>query len=931
MQPGAGAARYDPPVIAILFLLLRQDPLDELLRRLDSPEIAEREEAVRKLMDRSLDELAMLEKAYAGTGDPERRARLRRALAGVRRKSHAELLRELERAPDRADREAGEALAKADARGALGALKNRWSAFVERAVHALLDLFREDEEIVRAALCEHHASWPPDFDARAVPYVSGSDVDACRGALWALGRARRPLRGVDGRTVADAVTRIVADEIHPCRLTALQVIPALGDERSVEAVVASLRGSAEVQALGLAALRGFLERRPALSGHARAAEPLLGSVEDEVRRLAYEAIALHPRADADLPRVREALKRELPKVRWGVLELVATLRDPSLAGDVAGILPEQDGAKAAEVLFRLGPACAAEHLPACFERQPGMTKLWLDYLAERGDSATLEPLGRGLAGVVGRGTPKSREAAFRLAEPLDVWFDAEAVAASARTEDDWDRRRVFERVSSAKTPAGVEVLRAGLRDKEAGVRREAVRAAGRSKACRDEVLEALATDKDVRDEAIEALGLLGDRGAVPRLLPLVRTNRKAREAMALLGTPEDAGPLIEIAREEVEGRHEIAVLAAGLLGERAVAAFRPLMDDRRLRAASLEVLAARGAVECAPEALKHLSDSDPRAVRAAAGLVGRAGLAEAVPRLLDLLRETDVREAAAGALARMPRERVASSVAPFLKSREASLRATAAGILLALDADELAPAAKELLGDDSAAVALHGVALVRRRKMKEHAVELELLSRRREEKLRREALEALAELDWTGAREKLLARLEGAVPEIGPLFGLRNDDAALPILLRRASEEGDGGYEALVALNSYRKPSAFGRAAAPSFRGIGTVFGDSLEQKARRLSREAGVELRVEVPPPPPPRASYQAAFDSSTFHSSVPFKGGGGGRYSGGGEYSLLQKIRVGLGAQVVPLVEDDGIRLLRREGAVRFWKDWAAARTRK
>lgn len=930
-----------PVAFSLCLLLTAQDSLERLLRQLEDDDISAREEATWKLMNRPLADLPILEKARDKAKNAELHQRLQRAVIGVRRRRHDELIRNLSDAKEDDYAKAVQALDRLDPPGVLRHLRSHGGDKVDQIMAALLDIFREDEEVFRTFLRDHYYSIPREFAPRLVPYLSSADPILCENALLGLLHLRKykgPLRGVNWRDVASRVTAVAGTDGHSVRLAAIEALAVVGDDRSLEVLNRSARDPMEkIQRVSLETLLTLFNRYPARKEEARRLELLLGSNSPDVRRLTYELLAVFPEPEGDTPRVRRALKEEPPKARWGALELAAALKDPSFADQIAGLISEKDGAKAVEALFRLSPSHVAERLLDCYGRHEDITSAWIIHLELHGDPNTAEPFRRGLADVVANAPKTARETALRTADQLEIRFDAETVAAVSSSEDEWTRRTAFESVSSALTQRGIEVLRAGLKDPEVYVREEAIQAVGRAKATalREDLLHLLEKDPRNRGDAIEALGSLGDRSVLPTLFPYLLRGEggEALGAIEKLARPEDASRLMESARRisDRNRRHRAVGLAADLLGSRAIETLRPLIGDRRLRSAVLNALAAREAVECAPDAARHLDDSDPSVVGAAAALIGQARHEAAIPDLLNLLKDGDVRSSAKSALARMPREKVVPKIVGYIESPDYGLRRAAVEILYEIDADELADRTGAVLHDESFSIALYGVRTVKRRKLKEHLDRVEILSRCPRDWLRREALETLAELDWERRRVSLLDRLRrrdvGALTEIAPLFTARNDEAALSLLLGLSGEDGETGYEAMVALNGYRKPEATKLARAPTHSGIGTIIGRSLRQKAARLSERTGCAIRVELPPAPAPRASFERAFAGRSR------SGGGGGRYGfrrSSGRYSLLQKMKVGLGTKVVPIVDDDVVRLLPREKAVDFWKTWAEQRRR-
>lgn len=921
-------------VLATLILrFAAQDTIDGLVHRLadDDPEI--RDEASRRLMERGLDDLPRLEETLRRAEDPEARARLARILPNIRKLKYAALIEELSKDGEM-ERAVAKALAQPNAEEALRPMKNSGGTKVDRVVAALLDVFRDDEEVFRAVLREHRLSIPIEYAPRVLPCLSDADGLLCANAIASLEYFRRwsgAKTPVDWNDVAGKVTAIARDGDPLRRLAALSALPVLGDDRSIDAILTGLAAErvGDIQ-VALKVLREFLVSRPAMADRARAAEPLLAAPSEDVRRLACEALAVAPRPDVDVELVRRALASERPRALWGALELAGALGDASFADAVAALVPEKNlGAKAVETLFRLSVPRAGDSLAACLRHHPGVTEAMIDDLNREFPPETLDPIRERLAAVVEQGDAKTRTAALRIAGRVDAWFDAEAVAEAGVDGDKDIRQDVFARIGRLASPKGVEVIRRGLTDAEPDVRNEAIEAVGRLKvaAFRDDLLSLLDGDPSARGLTIRALTQLRDRTVLPRLIPYFREHgSEVADAVESMATEEDVPTILDMARKMKEPAQTSAAIsvAAKLLGEKAVDFLKPLVEDRRLRAAALVELANRGAVDFAPQASLYLDDADAGVVKAAASLVGQSRFTDAIPRLLKLFEHADVGWAAARALARMPKERVALEIAPYLQSKETALRERAAWLLNELDADPLADRLADVLADASSDVAQHAIAMVVRRRLGQHLDAIEVLSRRPESRVRVKALAALAELDWSGRRASLLGRMRKGEQEVAPLFVARRDEEALALLLDRIREDGDAGWEALILLNGYRMPEPF-TAASRSVRGISHESGLSARQRARRLTREVGIEFLVDVPRRLT-RISFEDYFDGGRSRITSIRSGG----YGGTGDHTLIEKISAAFGTSYVPIFEERAVRIVTREAAVQFWTQWAAERRR-
>jgi hypothetical protein len=204
--------------------------------------------------------------------------------------------------------------------------------------------------------------------------------------------------------------------------------------------------------------------------------------------------------------------------------------------------------------------------------------------------------------------------------------------------------------------------------------------------------------------------------------------------------------------------------------------------------------------------------------------------------------------------------------------------------------------------------------------------QVEKLSRRAEAWVAGAALEAVAELDWAGRREGLLERIrddqEAHVDSISMLFVKRNDFAPVGELVSRAAKGNDKAYDALVLLNAFRKPEPYARAARGTMNHYSYDTTDSPHQAARNLASESGIPVVVEIAPPPFPKASFESAFGEAVERdgSSGGMSGGGSG-----GRWSFFDVAANYFRKDLVPIVEDDVVKIVSREQALKFWSSWA------
>ena len=921
-------------VLALALLAPRQDSLESLIDRLGHEDLSVREQAMARLLKRPLSDLPSLEAAYKSESDPERRARLSRVLPQIRKHRHADLLAKLKSSGDTKEAAAGKALAALDARGVVGALSG-WTAPPPNAIiAALLDMCREDQSVFKVILRDHSYNIPPEHASRAIHCLSVSDPELCAEAIKYLSRVRPKNDVADWEAISIRVIRLSRGK-SPVRKQALRALPVLSDARAIPALLESLDDAdAEVNLAGVRALRTIVRARPELAEHARAAGRFIGAESADLRRAAFETLATRPLPE-DVERVRGALASETPEVCWGALELAVSLREPSLVREIARRISEKDGAKAVEALFQTSVQTAAKYLPRSFQKHAPITVARIEHVATYGTREEIAALAEGVSRTLAGDNKDVWPAALEAAEFLGTGFSGEVLVGLLAHSRFSVRVKAFEILG---TPH-VEMIRAGLRDPEQWVRREAILAASRLKAaeCAPDIAALLEADKDVRREALEALAVLGDRSVLPQVRPWLNKRRvesEALEALAVLGTREDVPLLLEFARsitsrdrDWVKGLALEAVVK--IQGPDAKETLRPLIRDRRLRAKVLTQLAALKAPEVASEVARYLDDSDDETVRAAAEIVGSARYVPAIPDLVGLLRDGAIAQIAARALGQMPSASIVPHMRGLLERGSAVDRRRAAEVLNALDADFLAADLAKLLSDPSAGVRRQGVEATRRLAARGHLDAIAAASRDKPASLAEAAIVTLVELDWEGQREGLLKRLK--TPEepyrvaIARRFAAKHDSAVLTPLLEMTSD-AEVGFEALCLLNAFREPEAYARLLSRTVDSIGNSSFDTCPERRRKLAESFAIQLKVGWKLPAAPRASFETDFGFDTsFRWSI---GGGGSAWSRGGSFTFFEAARAKLGAGVIAIVEKDHVRLVSKYEALRFWRQWGRTR---
>ena len=207
----------------------------------------------------------------------------------------------------------------------------------------------------------------------------------------------------------------------------------------------------------------------------------------------------------------------------------------------------------------------------------------------------------------------------------------------------------------------------------------------------------LPTDKSKKGAAIKALGLIGDRSAVPKIIPFLedKDNREAAAtALGRIGDPRAVEPILATLTETEKRYRNAAVLAlrrigppafpaltrelrsdevlmrrgaaASLIGSKSSRVNGPLIaaladPDAEVRASAALALGWQGNVAAVPALIVALSDSSWEVVDSAVTAIGDIGL-DAIHPLLAVLRSAEsgvtVRYQVSRALAAMGRAAV---------------------------------------------------------------------------------------------------------------------------------------------------------------------------------------------------------------------------------------------------------------------------------
>jgi len=325
------------------------------------------------------------------------------------------------------------------------------------------------------------------------------------------------------------------------------------------------------------------------------------------------------------------------------------------------------------------------------------------------------------------------------AEALGKIGDLQAVPAlieALKDDKEWVRWKVAEALGKIGDPQAIPALMEVLKDEDWRVRQAAADALGKigdrqavpalletlkdwygdvSRAAEalgeigvpavPALMEALKNwDWQVRWAAAWALGKIGDLQAVPALMEALKDEDKdvrqtAAEALGKIGVPA-VPALMEALKDEDWRVRQAAARALGEIGDpQALPALIQALKDEYVREAVEEALGKIG-VPAVPALIQALKD-DEYVRWAAVGALGKIGV-PAVPALMEALKDKDkdVRKAAAGALRKIGDRQALPALLEALKDEDWRVRWAAAGALGEIGDRQAVPALLEALKDE---------------------------------------------------------------------------------------------------------------------------------------------------------------------------------------------------------------------------------------
>ena len=772
-------------IVAFALLLQDEKRIQELVDRLRSDDVSQRDEAAKELKALGKKAVPALETA-AKSSDAE--------VSSVAKK----LIVSIELA------------------ATLTPALRKWKPGIEdllaaggdaEATKLLLEAVEQDEEEnpVNPGL------WPEDLEALATPALRGAETAAERAVILRFVSAWRL------RSASTEVVRLLDDREDGVRIAAAEASGKLGARDAVPKLRKMLAGQVAVHAV----------RALVRIGSREAARDLLALLESgSMPGLQYELVSALIALDArelapDLVRMmsskddrtREAAVRALGTLggRDCVAGLVTALADcPLVANAAMGSLISLRAVEGIPDLVKmLGSrnanqrALATNVLMTLHEAIPPLIA------SLKSDSAELRGTAAGILSVLG--APES--AADALMQDPDAGVRVQAARAAGRLRLNAAAPRLVKMLADENeavviAAAGalgemgakesIPELAALLKKSDLQLRSSVVDSLGLLGAV--DTAGAIADcagdeDESVRESVAGALGRLGGKAAPATLAKLLDDKEsyvrlRAAQALGRLGDPAAAEALLarmddeetEVARDAIR-----ALTAIGAKKSAGAIAAKFKGDDSDVRKAAIYAVAALGDGEAVAELVKMLRDEDdpydvPRcAGESLAKLRSKAG----AKRVLTLLRNGDpsIRANAVHAAGEMNLTEAGTVLMRLLEDPEADVRGNAAEALGRIDAVEAAPALVGRLLDENPAVRWSAARALARVGAKQAEAIAGVLSSERTE-CRAEAATALAMLgakEWAGeiARMKVPASGRAAVADALCLLGSREGIATL--------------------------------------------------------------------------------------------------------------------------------------------------------
>ena len=341
-----------------------------------------------------------------------------------------------------------------------------------------------------------------------------------------------------------------------------------------------------------------------------------------------------------------------------------------------------------QVAVRAGAAQALGNIgPAARSAEEGLKKLLNDNDAEVRVSAILA-----MGQVTGSPSPQPMVAALKDESP-----------------------RVREVAGQLLVKLGqpaIASLKPAVKDKDIGVRAQAVQVLGRIKHA-DAVpilIEAMEDeDRGVRDAAVLALAETGEP-AIPALGGLLRHEDwqkrwAAAYALNSIGSTKTADQLVRALNDSDERVRDLAVAAMTRLGKDAIDALAKAAIDKEagLRHSAILSLGAMEDAQTIPILQNALKDEDPFVREAAVAGLGNTRSPKALPVLGEALQSDDakVRADAVQAMAKVGKDALEPLVAASKHDEWAVRRAAAEGLGMLDLVDSVAPLNRLLTDDDA--------------------------------------------------------------------------------------------------------------------------------------------------------------------------------------------------------------------------------------